>query len=171
MRVCEKYSRPDQPVRWFDNWDDLSAVMSANLSLAAWSDEIGSVPRTEHITFTEKTQHKLGAKGRTMLHCPSFITVIPLSIQMGSLAPSAILCWNEAGARQRSSASSDKLDAVDWEKLSSTSRALVRRLKKSAPAKLNSYSIMTDAWAKLRAGEVTLWWGQSVGYPSDLISE
>lgn len=173
IAVCEEYSRPDQTNRWFHGWDELVAAPDAFCQqLAAWSPGFGGTPETERITFNPATQRELQARGRTILRSPAFICVVRNSEQNGCLAPAYVKCWTEKGARQRANSPHEVLDSVDWKKFSAASASIVRQLKKASPAKLRSYPIMPDAWAKLQSGQIKLWnWGAECGYPSELIAE
>lgn len=171
VRLCEEYSRPDHPNRWFETQDDFEKAGGVSISsLAAWSPEFGPKPTPEKINFTSKTQHQMRAKGRTILRSPAFIRISRNGDQKGCLVASSISYWQERGARSKSVYPSEILDLIDWKKFETTSGAVVRRMRKTAPAKLGRYPIMPDAWAKLVTGEIQLWnWGSACGYPSDLV--
>lgn len=171
--ICEEYSRPDQPNRWFHNADELATAPDAfDQTLAAWSQTFGGRPFAERIAFEPGTQRRFGATGRTILRSPAFIRVFRNNDQNGCLASAYLSCWTEKGARQRSVFSDGVLNSVDWKKLAAASTSVVRQLKKASPAKLRSYPIMPDAWTKLRAGQIKLWnWGAECAYPSELITE
>jgi len=171
--ICEDYSRPDMPNRWFQNGSELPRLSDETKpSLAAWSPEFGVAPWAETVQFNERTQKRSGTSGRTILNCPSFIKVGRNNEQMGCLANGSVACWNEKGARQRSVFSEEILDSVNWEVLSRTCSRIIRRIRTASPAKLRSYPIMPDAWGRFRAGEIKLWnWGTVCEFPSDLISQ
>ena len=171
--LCETYSRPDLPNRWFKSAGELAATDNVfDLRLSAWSKDFGGAPEPERVTFEPVTQRLMCAKGRTVLLSPAFINVVCNNDVNGCLASATLSFWTEKGARQRSMFSDRCLDSVDWKKFSSASASITRRLQKSSPAKMRAYSIMPDAWAKLKAGELKLWnWGSECAYPSELITE
>jgi hypothetical protein len=172
MKIFEDYSFPDQTNRWFDSWDAISALTNLkHWPLAAWSETLGGRPRPQQVVFDASTQRKLGAKGRTVLHSPAMIKLGANNEQNGCLANSAISCWTEKGARQRSIYSEEFLDEIDWPKLRSTVGKLERQITKSAPAKMRSYPIMPDAFQQLRTGQIKLWnWGTECTVDSPLIA-
>lgn len=172
-RIFEDYSRPDRPNRWFDTWDEISACLnSGGISLAAWPEAAGGRPLADEIVFNAETQRELGARGRTILHSPATIKVQRNNDQNGCLASAWIACWNEKGARQRSIFAEDVIDRVDWAKLRSIAGKIQRQVTKSAPARLQSYPVMPDAFEKFRTGRIRLWaWGEACSYPSPLVTE
>ena len=173
IRIVEAYSRPDSANRWFDEWAEIErALESPQGNLAAWPETVGGKPSKEDITFTPDVQRQLFARGRTILHSPAFITVNRNNNQMGCLASTTISYWTENGARQRSLYNDNCLTAVNWPLLRSIAGGIERRLVKSSPAKMRAYPIMTDAFERLKAGEIKLWnWGEACDYHSPLIIE
>jgi hypothetical protein len=171
MKVFEAYSRPDQPNRQFGNWRDLhDALGEGDISLAAWPEHAGAPPTIEQIVFEPNTVRKLGARGRTVLRSPAFITVAKNNDQMGCLASGSTSCWSEAGARQRSIYPQDVLDQVNWTELSRSFRRLEKQIRAASSHKLRSCPIMPDAFRRLESGQLRLWaWGEPCGYPSPLI--
>lgn len=124
------------------------------------------------ITFDKDIQRKLGERGRSVLQSPATIKVRRNNLQNGCLASAAIGYWTEKGARQRSIYAESILDEVDWTQFRSISSKIERLIAKSAPAKLWSYPIMSDAFARFKSGEIMLWnWGEPCAYPSPLIVE
>lgn len=173
MKLCQHYSSPGQPNRWFDNWNDVVDHLSVPYAaIAGWPSSVGGKPIADFVTFTPETQRETGAEGRTVLRSPALITSFRNNDQNGCLAVSHVTCWTEKGARQRSIYSEQALDAVDWKAFTSIARALQRRIAKASPAKLDATPIMLDAWQKLKAQEIQLWgWGEACGYPSPGIVE
>ncbi len=173
VRLCEVYSRPGQPIRWFETWDTFERAGGVAIeSLAAWSPAFGVAPMVETITFAPQTQREIGARDRTVLRSPALISVRRNNDQNQCLTSASISCWNEKGALERSICPPDILAQIDWKAVASASGAVSRRLRKVAPAKLGACSIMPDAWAKFRDREIRLWaWGSECGYPSKLVVE
>ena len=171
MRIFEEYSVPDKANRWFETWEEILAYLDGGgNSLAAWPGTVGGTPRLTQIRFTENTQRKLGARGRTVLVSPAIITVGRNNQQNGCLASASIGYWTEKGARQRSIYAEDFLDEVDWKQFRSIASRIERLIAKFAPAKMRSYPVMPDAFTRLRNGEILLWnWGEPCAYPSPLI--
>jgi hypothetical protein len=172
MKLFEDHSRPDQPNRWFDTWEQVQNSQDVQIwGLAAWSESIGGRPRIEQIVFNERTQQRLDAKGRTALHSPASIKIGRNNDQNGCLASGGIGCWTEKGARQRSIFPEEFINEVDWASLQSVLRKVQRQIAKSAPAKLRSYPIMSDAFALLSDGRIKLWnWGTECTIASPLIT-
>ena len=173
MKIFEDYSVPDNPNRWFETWEEISDYLAqGGRSLAAWPATAGGKPRMDRITFDANTQRKTGAKGRTALLSPATIKVSRNNEQNGCLASASIGYWTEKGARQRSIYPSDFLDEVDWKQFRSTASRIERLIAKSAPAKMRSYPVMPDAFARYSNGEINLWnWGEPCTYPSPLVVE
>jgi len=167
IALLEAYSRPDQPNRQLRTIEDVAQLVGERAwGFSAWLETSGAAPRARWIEFEPTTQRKLGAKGRTELNSPAMIGIHRNNDQNGCLAASYISCWNEKGARQRSIYSNELLDDVDWKILRSFTSSFQRTLKKASPAKLHSYPIMEDAFGKLRAGNLKLWFGGPCAYPS-----
>lgn len=173
MRIFEEYSVPDKANRWLETWEEISAYLDGGgYSLAAWPSTVGGMPRMSEITFTTNTQRKLGAKGRTVLQSPAIIKVGRNNPQNDCLASASIGYWTEKGARQRSIYAGDFLDEVDWKQFRSITRRIERLIAKSAPAKMRSYPVMSDAFSRFRNGEIMLWnWGEPCAYPSPLVEQ
>ena len=171
MRIFEEYSVPDKANRWFDTWEEILAYLDGgDNSLAAWPSTVGGAPRVEQIRFTKDTQRKFGARGRTVLQSPATINVSRNNPQNGCLASASIVYWTEKGARQRSIFSEDFLDEVDWKQFRSIGSRIERLIAKSAPARMRSYPVMSDAFTRFGNGEIMLWnWGEPCAYPSPLI--
>jgi hypothetical protein len=172
MSLFEPASRPDLPNRQFNSVDEVArAFEELGRSFAAWLEPSGARPTSRYIEFNQDTQQKLQAKGRTELRSPATIGIGRNNNQRGCLANSAISCWDEKGARQRSMYDPAVLDQVDWKLLRSTVIGLQRKLAKAAPAKLGAYPIMETAFARMRAGELELWnWGSPCSFPSPLVT-
>lgn len=173
MRIVEESSEPDQPIRWFETLDQLAIYLQQNPHpiLSAWSPSIGGVPMERKVTFVEKVQKELGARGRTVSYSPAFINIRGGWKVQCSLAASRISRWSEKGARYRADCSDAYLSEIDWAKLRSTVRAVERRISKAAPARLGSQPIMPDAFSKYRSGEIALWnWGDVVRHPSPAVT-
>jgi hypothetical protein len=172
MSILEDYSIPDQPNRWFGSWDEVASYLATGgCSLAAWPASVGGRPRQEKISFNPELQNKLGGKGRTVLRSPVFIHVIRNNEQEGCLADSRISFWNAKGVRQRSIYPDEFIDEVDWVAHRLITGKIARQIRKASPAKLRSYPIMPDAFAKLKAGELRLWnWGTECSFPSEFVA-
>lgn len=171
MRIFEEYSVPDKANRWFETWEEILAYLDGGgNSLAAWPNTVGGAPRVEPIRFTKETQRKFGARGRMVLQSPATIKVSRNNPQNGCLASASIVYWTEKGARQRSIFSEDFLDEVDWKQFRSIGSRIDRLIAKSAPARMRSYPVMSDAFTRFGNGEIMLWnWGEPCAYPSPLI--
>ncbi|PRH84212.1 hypothetical protein C5L14_28425 [Labrys okinawensis] len=86
MKFFEDHSRPDQPNRWFETWDETVAYFQGGRSsLAAWPRNVGGTPVREQISFTGDLQRQLGAKGRSVLHSPALIRIIRNGDQMAPI--------------------------------------------------------------------------------------
>ena len=172
MKICDVSSLSDQDIRWFDDWEDLSAALGeAGSSQGAWSPEFGAAPWAETISFNAETRRRAKANGRMVLRSPALINIHLNGMQGACLANARVSCWNEAGARARSMYSQEILDSVQWKALASVSGRIVRQLKREAPACLGSCPIMPDALARFVSGELKLWnWGSVCEYPSDLVT-
>jgi hypothetical protein len=172
VKLFEQYSEIDGANRWFVAYEDaLAYLQSGGRSLAAWSEVVGGRPRIEEIEFTPPTQRTLGGKGRSVLHSPAIIGIRSNNEQNGCLASASISCWTEKGARQRSNYSESFLNEVDWAALRSVVGKIQRMVTKASPAKMRSYPIMPDAFARLEAGQQSLWnWGTEIKSASPLIT-
>jgi hypothetical protein len=173
MRIFEQFSRDDKPNRWFDTWESISDYLRdrGTSSLAAWPEFVGGRPRPEKIRYTREVRQEFGVKGRTDFWSPAIIGINSNVDQNGCLASSCLSCWNEKGARARSIYGEKSIDDVDWRALRSVTGKITRAITKSAPAKMRSYPIMPDAFARLEAGQQSLWnWGEEVRIGSPLIT-
>lgn len=82
------------------------------------------------------------------------------------LLPSNLLCWNEAGARQRSFYSDAQLDEIDWRELERLSSRMSRFIRGNlAVAKLGSYPILRHAYSAMADG-LKLWIGRAIAIGS-----
>ncbi len=171
MRIFEEYSVPDKANRWLETWEEILAYIDGGGdNLAAWPSTVGGMPRVKQIRFTKNTQIELGAKGRTVLQSPATIKVRRSDPQNGCLASASTVYWTEKGARQRSIFSEDFLDEVDWKQFRSIGSRIERLIAKSAPARMRSYPVMSDAFTRFSNREIMLWnWGEPCAYPSPLI--
>ena len=172
VTLLEAFSRPDMPNRQLRTVDEVAQLIGERAwSFSAWLETTGAPPRARWIEFEPNTQRRLRAKGRTELNSPAMIGISRNNNQNGCLAASYITCWTEKGARQRSFESDERLDDVDWKVLRNFTSSFQRKLKKAAPAKLNSYPILEDAFGKVRAGDLQLWnFGVPCAYPSPAIT-
>lgn len=171
MKIFESYSKPDQTNQWIGGWDEFVAIYEEYKGFAAWPVIVGGEPRARWVEFEPNTQIKLGSKGRTVLESPAIIDVMSLGVRGSCLASSCIKCWNEKGARQRSSFPEEFCDEVDWRQFRSKFAKIQRQIIKMCPAKLRQVPIMPDAFDKFRDGQIKLWnWGEECEFPSDFVS-
>jgi hypothetical protein len=169
MKIFESYSKPDEPIRMFESWATIeSSLREKSAHLIAWPKSVGGEPQWEKITMERAKPWHLRGKVRTILHSPALIGVHRNNDQRGCLAVAYIKCWNEKGARQRSILPEKFVDEVDWKEFRSIVGKIRRKQLKASPAKLGTAPIMSDAFEKLRAGEIKLWnfGGGEVTFPS-----
>ena len=171
MKIFEGYSVPDQPNRWFDNWDEISTYLAGGWSLSAWPATAGGRPRSEKIAFEASMQKELGGSGRTVLHSPASIDIVRNNGQNGCLASASLSFWNEKGVRQRSMFPEEFIDEVDWTIFRSITGKIQRQIRNASPATLRSAPIMPGAFGRLASGEIKLWnWGQECVASSPFIA-
>ncbi len=158
MKIVEAYSRPDEPNRIFESWEDVeSCLAESDSSLSAWPKSVGGEPQWEKIKLDRAKPWQLRGKVSTILHSPALIQVHRNNNQMGCLAVSYISSWNELGARERSILPEKFIDEVDWKELRSILTKLKRKQLTVSPARLGTAPIMPDAYTKLQAGKIKLW--------------
>jgi hypothetical protein len=172
MRFFEEYSAPDQKNRWFEEPDEIAALLrNGTGALAAWPADVGGIPREEQVIFSQAMQDKSGATGRTILVSPATIRVQRVTDIADCLNPWELLYWTEKGARQRSIYDDEVLASVAWPKLASIGASIQRKIKKISPGKLQASPIMPDAYRKLAAGDLSLWnWCKKVDFSSTSIT-
>jgi hypothetical protein len=172
LMLFERYSRPDQPNRWFSTAEEIAEILLApGQGLGAWLEATGARPTITEIVFNPETQHRFAAKGRMELTSPSLITIRRDADQRGALGATNAACWTEKGAKQRSIFPTESIDQVDWKALRSFMGRLRRMVIKSSPAKLHSFPIMENAFNAVRTGRITLWaWATPNTYPSPHIT-
>jgi hypothetical protein len=173
MRLFEQSSRPDQSNRWFDTWTDaVNYLNDGGYSLAAWFEPAGGMPKTRQVSFIAKLSTRLGGEGRSLLHSPATIRIGRNNDQNGCLASGSISCWTENGARRGYAFWDADCELIDWRKLQKEVSRIQRMIVKQSPAKLRSYPVLPDAFARYKSGTQNLWnWGSECSYPSDLVKE
>lgn len=173
MRLFEESSLPDKPNRWFKDWTDVARYLDeGRFNLAAWFEPAGGRPKPQRVSFKAKAQGLLGGTGRSFLRSPATIRVGRNNHQNGCLASGSISCWTEKGARKGYIFWDEDCELIDWVRLQKEVGRIQRLVAKQSPAKLRSYPVMPDAFARYKSGKQGLWnWGSECSYPSDLVIE